>query len=92
MGYIIDLTLVMEQLFLVVLSIRPPRALSEADIDLALENYKNSEIAQVHREIRQYANKTTWAEILQSNKAEEKVKELISRYSMDRESDKSSTP
>ncbi|KAJ7239932.1 hypothetical protein C8J57DRAFT_1563295 [Mycena rebaudengoi] len=70
MGYIIDLTLVMEQLFLVVLSIRPPRALSEADIDLALENYKNSEIAQVHREIRQYTNKTTWAEILQSNKAE----------------------
>jgi hypothetical protein len=92
MGYIIDLTLVMEQLFLVVLSIRPPRALSEEDIDLALENYKNSEIARVHHEILKYANKTTWAEILQSNKAEEKVKELISRYSVDCEREKSSIP
>ena len=92
MGYIIDLTLVMEQLFLVVLAIRPSRALTEDDIDVALENYKNSEIALVHREIRKYVNKATWAEILQSNKAEEKVKELIGRYSVDYEREKSSIP
>ncbi|KAJ7433602.1 hypothetical protein B0H11DRAFT_2375583 [Mycena galericulata] len=80
MGYIIDLTLIMDQLFLLVLAIRPPRALTRADIDLALENYKNSEIAKVHREIRQYANKASFAQILRSNNAEEKVKELIEKY------------
>jgi hypothetical protein len=80
MGYIVDLTLIMEQLFLVALSFNPPRALTEADINLALEFYTTSDAAQVHRDIRRYANKATFAQILQSNRAEEKVEELIKQY------------
>ncbi|KAJ7133050.1 hypothetical protein C8R44DRAFT_771819 [Mycena epipterygia] len=80
MGYIVDLTLVMDQLFLVALAFKRPRPLTQADIDMALESYKASYAAKVHREIRKYANKATFAQILQSNKAEEKVKELIKEY------------
>ncbi|KAJ7214895.1 hypothetical protein GGX14DRAFT_443367 [Mycena pura] len=80
MGYIIDLTLVMDQLFLIVLAIRPPRALTVDDIDLALEEYKRLDLGNVHREVRLYANKATFAQILQANNAEQKVKELIQRF------------
>ncbi|KAJ7824469.1 hypothetical protein B0H14DRAFT_3145708 [Mycena olivaceomarginata] len=72
MGYIVDLTLFLDRLFLVVLA-RPFLPLTEKEIDLALENYRNSGLGIVHREIRQY--------ILQANKAEEKVKELIRKHS-----------
>ncbi|KAJ7208974.1 hypothetical protein GGX14DRAFT_633103 [Mycena pura] len=43
MGYIVDLTLVLDQLFLVVVSFRPPRPLTSEDVETALENYKDSE-------------------------------------------------
>ncbi|KAJ7891639.1 hypothetical protein B0H14DRAFT_2496757 [Mycena olivaceomarginata] len=80
MGYIIDLTLVMDQLFLVVLAIRPPRALTTTEIDIALEQYKNLDLVHVHRKVRQYANKATFVQILQANNAEQKVKELIEQF------------
>ncbi|KAF7335121.1 G domain-containing protein [Mycena venus] len=79
MGYIVDLTLVMDHLFLVVL-LNPPRPLTEEDINEAVEKYKQSHMAKVHREIRQYVNKASFPDILQSNKAEEKVKTLIKEY------------
>ncbi|KAJ6585480.1 hypothetical protein B0H19DRAFT_421848 [Mycena capillaripes] len=80
MGYIVDLTVVMDHLFLAVLSMNPPRPLTKDDIDEAVENYQQSVMAKVHREIRQYVNKATFPVILQSNKAEVKVKELIKNY------------
>ncbi|KAF8135881.1 hypothetical protein K438DRAFT_1882461 [Mycena galopus ATCC 62051] len=80
MGYIIDLTLVLDQLFLVVLAIRPPRALTMTEIDIALGEYTRLDLGNVHREIRQYANKMTFAQVLQANNAEQKVKELIEQF------------
>jgi hypothetical protein len=59
MGYIVDLTLVMDQLFLVTLSIKPPRHLTADQVDMALENYKTWEAARVHQAVREYANGAT---------------------------------
>ncbi|KAJ7898029.1 hypothetical protein B0H14DRAFT_2675933 [Mycena olivaceomarginata] len=80
MGYIVDLTLFLDRLFLVVLA-RPFLPLTEKEIDLALENYRNSGLGIVHREIRQYVSDVGFLQILQANKAEEKVKELIRKHS-----------
>ncbi|TFK35636.1 hypothetical protein BDQ12DRAFT_737515 [Crucibulum laeve] len=80
MGYIVDLTLIMDQLFLDTLPIKPPRRLTEEQVEMALENYTASDAALVHREIREYANKTTFSRILRSNNAQEKVRELIGKY------------
>ena len=77
MGYIVDLTLVMDQLFLNILPLKPPRLLTEEQIDAALEGYKNSEAVKVHRAIRDYVNQATWDKILQANNAQQKVIELI---------------
>ncbi|KAJ6455165.1 hypothetical protein C8R45DRAFT_1036620 [Mycena sanguinolenta] len=82
MGYIIDLTLVLNELFLVVIAIRPPRALKDEDLELAFQNYKNSDLSLVHREIRQYVRDANWGKLLQSDAAELKVKELILLYSL----------
>lgn len=60
MGYIVNLTLVLDQLFLVVLSTNIPRPLTTEDITKAVENYKHLHMANVHREIRQYVNKATF--------------------------------
>ncbi|KAJ7737921.1 hypothetical protein B0H14DRAFT_2992689 [Mycena olivaceomarginata] len=68
MGYIIDLTLVLDQLFLVGLSTN------------AVENHKHLHMANVHREIRQYVHSATFKDILRWNKAESKVKELLKKY------------
>jgi len=80
MGYIVDLTLVMDQLFLDTLPVKPPRYLTVEQVDMALENYKTSEAAKVHRDIRAYVDQATWRNILQSNKAQEKVIELIQQH------------
>ncbi|KAJ7460359.1 hypothetical protein B0H11DRAFT_2315926 [Mycena galericulata] len=83
MAYIVDLTLVLDQLFLVVLSIRPARPLTNADISMAFENYGSSNRGAVHREIREYVRRATVTQILQPTTAEEKVKELILKYCVD---------
>ncbi|KAJ6484728.1 hypothetical protein C8R45DRAFT_1214735 [Mycena sanguinolenta] len=80
MAYIVDLTLVLDQLFLITLDHRPARRLTMNDIDLAVKNYRTSNTATVHNKIREYANKATVAEICRSTQAEEKVKELIKEY------------
>jgi len=77
MGYIVDLTLVMDQLFLNILPLKPPRFLTEEHIDAALEDYKNSEAIKVHRAIREYVNEATFGEILRANNAQQKVIDLI---------------
>ncbi|KAK7063391.1 G domain-containing protein [Favolaschia claudopus] len=80
MAYMCDLTLIMDHLFLKTLNLPPPRRLTQEDIDSAVESYKNSSAATVHKEVRMYANQTTIAQIVRSNIAEEKVKELINLH------------
>ncbi|KAK7001893.1 G domain-containing protein [Favolaschia claudopus] len=80
MAYMCDLTLIMDHLFLKTLNLPPPRRLTQEDIDSAVESYKNSSAATVHKEVRMYANQTTIAQIVRSNNAEEKVKELINLH------------
>jgi len=80
MAYIVDLTLVMDTLFLNTLPIKPPRHLTMKQIDIALENYKDSKAAKVHQAIRDYANKATFETILQSDKAQDRVIELIKQH------------
>jgi len=82
MGYIVDLTLVMEQLFLVILSLKQHKTwtVTMEHIDTALEHYEAAVATEVHREIREYANNTTFGQICKSNKAQEKVIELIGRH------------
>lgn len=80
MGYIVDLTLVMDQLFFDTLPLKAPRRLTEEIIDDALENYKNSGAIQVHRAIREYVNKASFGEILQVNNSQQKVIDLINRH------------
>lgn len=80
MGYIVDLTLVMDQLFLNTLALKPPRLLTEDQIDAAVEGYKNSEAVKVHRAIREHVNKATFGGILRANNAQQKVIELIKQH------------
>jgi len=80
MGYIIDLTLVMDHLFLEMLPLKPPRLVDVDQINMALENHKNSDARDVHHQIRKYVEKSTFAKILQSNNAHQKVIELIRRH------------
>ncbi|KAJ7205726.1 hypothetical protein GGX14DRAFT_644217 [Mycena pura] len=82
MGYIVDLSLVMDQLFHITLA-RAARPLTDKEIDEALENYKNARLGAVHRKIRAYAGKATISQILVAGPAEAKVKELIREYSSD---------
>ncbi|KAJ7891724.1 hypothetical protein B0H14DRAFT_2688057 [Mycena olivaceomarginata] len=49
-------------------------------LEMALENYKNTEAGKIHRDIRTYANEATFTQICQSNKAQEKVIELIRKH------------
>ena len=60
MGYIVDLALVMDQLVLNTLPLQPPSVLTNELIDLALEDYKDSEAIKVHQEIREYVDETTF--------------------------------
>jgi len=81
MGYIIDLTLILNELYFVVLHNPLPRRVTNVDIDKAFENYKNSDLGRVHRDIRRYVRQASFLKIVQSNVAEMKVKELILEYS-----------
>ncbi|KAJ6455144.1 hypothetical protein C8R45DRAFT_1111525 [Mycena sanguinolenta] len=48
MGYIIDLTLVLDQLFVIVLALGPPNLLTQTDIDAALDKYTSGAAKTVH--------------------------------------------
>ncbi|KAF7328138.1 G domain-containing protein [Mycena venus] len=81
-GYIVDLTLILDEIFRLVISRRTPgSSLTQVEVNIAVETYRNTGMQAVHGEIRKYVNKATFAEILDSNKAEEKVKILILKYS-----------
>ncbi|KAF7333955.1 G domain-containing protein [Mycena sanguinolenta] len=80
MGYIIDLTLVLDQLFVIVLALDTPNVLTQKEIDSALDKYTSGSANTVHAEIREYCNDTTFAKICSSNKAEQKITELIDTH------------
>jgi len=82
MGYIVDLSLVMDQIFHITIA-GAARLLTDKDIDEVLENYKNANLGAVHREIRAYAGKAMIAQIIAAGPAEVKVNELIREYSTD---------
>jgi hypothetical protein len=85
MGYIVDLTRVMDHLFLVILGLKPPQRITQEYINMALENYADSgNAAKTHQDIRQYANNATFDKILRSDTAHKKVEELIEKYRADR--------
>ncbi|KAJ7250610.1 hypothetical protein C8J57DRAFT_677312 [Mycena rebaudengoi] len=81
MGYIIDLVLVMDQLFVVLLApqVPPPRLMHQDHLDKALENFKNEYVAKVHLEIRSCANEATFADLRAEN-VEEKILEIMGQY------------
>ncbi|KAJ7708028.1 hypothetical protein B0H16DRAFT_1823494 [Mycena metata] len=85
MGYIADLTRVMDHLFILMLGLKPPQRVTQDFIDMALENYAASgNAAKTHQEIRQYANNATFDQILRSDTAHRKLEELIEKYRADR--------
>jgi hypothetical protein len=80
MGYIVDLTLILEQIFLVTLS-RASSPLTESDIEIAFKNYLEGGLGEVHREIREFVEHESFAKIARGDDAEEKIKNLIYKYS-----------
>ncbi|KAJ7871738.1 hypothetical protein B0H13DRAFT_2060102 [Mycena leptocephala] len=80
MGYIVDLTLILEQIFLVTLS-KSSSPLTESDIDTAFQNYLEGGLGNVHREIREFVGHESFAKIARGDDAEEKIKHLIYKYS-----------
>ncbi|KAF8212926.1 hypothetical protein K438DRAFT_1957510 [Mycena galopus ATCC 62051] len=83
MGYIINLTLVLDQLFVIVLALDPPNLLAQTDLEAALDKYTSSAVNTVHDEIREYCNEATFGKFCRSNKAEEKITELIGKHRVD---------
>jgi hypothetical protein len=81
MGYVIDLTLIMEQLFHITVS-KSCGPLTEADIDASFTNYRGSGLGNVHREIREFVEQGSFADIVRGNGTEEKMKSLIYKYSV----------
>ncbi|KAF7373074.1 hypothetical protein MSAN_00515100 [Mycena sanguinolenta] len=82
MGYIVNLTLMLDQLFEIVLALDPPNLPTQTEIDVALDKYTSESGAAniVHTEIRKYCNDATFSKICRSNKAEEKITELIEKH------------
>ncbi|KAJ7758821.1 hypothetical protein DFH07DRAFT_1060334 [Mycena maculata] len=80
MGYIVDLTLILEQIFFVTLS-KSSSPLIQSDIDTAFQNYVEGGLGYVHREIREFVGHESFAKIAPGDDAEEKIKNLIYKYS-----------
>ncbi|KAJ7262847.1 hypothetical protein C8J57DRAFT_1719106 [Mycena rebaudengoi] len=79
MAYIVDLTLIMEELFHIALAFRPIRTLAMEDIELAMDNYVKSHAEKVHSDIRTYTKASKLSKIMRSQKAEDEVKSLIGK-------------
>ncbi|KAJ6526135.1 hypothetical protein DFH09DRAFT_1188011 [Mycena vulgaris] len=76
MAYLIDLTLVLHELFYV-LPIVSPRTVTEDNIAMAFERYNDSDLGRVHSEVRRYVSTGDW----KYGGPEKKVKTLILYYS-----------
>ncbi|KZP26940.1 hypothetical protein FIBSPDRAFT_854283 [Athelia psychrophila] len=80
MGHIVDLTLVMDSLFLNILPLKPPRRLTWETVDDTLEEYKITRMPEVHRQIREYVNASSFAQTLAADNADKKIVALIQQY------------
>lgn len=80
MGHIVDLTLVMDSLFLNILPLKPPRRLTWELVDDTLEEYRITRMPEVHRQIREYASASSFAQTLAADNAQEKIVALIRQY------------
>jgi hypothetical protein len=76
MAYLIDLTLVLHELFYG-LPIASPRTVTEDNIAMAFERYNKSDLGRVHSEVRRYVSAGDW----EREAAEKKMKKLILYYS-----------
>ncbi|KAJ6526124.1 hypothetical protein DFH09DRAFT_1187987 [Mycena vulgaris] len=76
MAYLIDLTLVLHELFYV-LPIASPRTVTEDTIATAFERYNNSDLGRVHSEVCRHVSTGDW----KYEASEKKVKTLILYYS-----------
>jgi len=80
MGYIVDLTLILEQIFRVTLS-KSSSPLTEPDIEAGFESYVNSGLGNVHREIREFVKDESLTKIARGDDVAEKIRNLIYKYS-----------
>ncbi|KZP27036.1 hypothetical protein FIBSPDRAFT_886923 [Athelia psychrophila] len=80
MGHIVDLTLVMDSLFLNTLPMEPPRRLTWELLDDTLEGYRITRVQDVHRQIREYATSSSFTKILAADNAHEKIITLIDQH------------
>ncbi|KZP15282.1 hypothetical protein FIBSPDRAFT_85236 [Athelia psychrophila] len=80
MGHIVDLTLVMDSLFLNILPMQPPRRLTWETVHDTLEEYKTTRMPDVHRQIREYASASSFAQTLAADNADKKIVALIEQY------------
>lgn len=80
MGHIVDLTLVMDSLFLNTLPMEPPRRLTWELLDDTLEGYRITRVQDVHRQIREYATNSSFTKILAADNAHEKIITLIDQH------------
>jgi hypothetical protein len=81
MTCIIDLTLVMNRLFLETLALQPLRPLIVEQLDTAIENYRHGEAHGVHSQIRDFTN-STFRHILHKDDVQKKIVDLIEQHRM----------
>ncbi|KAF7968059.1 hypothetical protein HWV62_32083 [Athelia sp. TMB] len=80
MGHIVDLTLVMELLFSQTLRLERPFRLTWAQVETALEAYSATTLPEVHRQIREYTEASSFAQIIHADNAHERIIALINQY------------
>jgi hypothetical protein len=77
LGYVVDLTLVLDRLFMVTSTIGQTTGLKLDDINSALENYKTSTAAKVHSDIRKYVEETIAKQMPQCSGAQSEDQEVV---------------
>jgi hypothetical protein len=70
MGYLVGLTLVLDQLFVIVLALGSPNLLTQTEINTALDKYTSGAANTVHEEIREYCNDSNFTITCRLNRAE----------------------
>ena len=81
MGYIVDLTLILEQIFRVTLS-KSSSPLTEPDIGAAFQSYVEGGLGYAHHEIREFGKDESFTKIARGDDVVEKIKNLIYKYSI----------
>jgi hypothetical protein len=84
MGYIVDLTIVLEGLFWLKVAQPRNRSVSEVDVEAAFDLYNRSEErVKVHREIRGYVDGMSLFDHAHPDNAHDEVQRLIKSHRLD---------